>query len=117
MIECRIVAKELACEEPLVFEEESITLHHATFNKNSKKLQVDKVNLKNKKVVEKWNSKIDIEGVKPSKVFELHRATWDALKYSIDKQEKENFILKKRINKLEDALFPKPLFVEPISAI
>jgi hypothetical protein len=25
--------------------------------------------------------------------------------------------LKKRINKLEDALFPKPLFVEPISAI
>jgi hypothetical protein len=45
------VVEELACEEPLVFEEELVTLHHASFNKNSKKLQIEKVNLKNKKVV------------------------------------------------------------------
>jgi hypothetical protein len=101
----------LACEEPIVFEEESVTLHRAAFNQNSKKLQIEKVNLKNKKVAEKWNSEIDIVGVKPSKVLEFHQATGDALKYSIDEQEKENLVLKRRIKELEDALLPKPLFV------
>jgi hypothetical protein len=117
LIERRTIAKELACEEPIVFEEEYVTLHHVAFNPSSKKLQIEKVNMKNKKVVEKWNSEIDIVGVKPSKVLEFHQATGDALKYSISEQEKENLILKKIIKELEDALFPKPLFVEPISTI
>jgi hypothetical protein len=59
----------LACEDPLVFKEEIFTLHHSCFNQNSKKLQVEKVNMKSKKVAEKWSSKIDIVGVKPSKVL------------------------------------------------
>jgi hypothetical protein len=36
-----------------------------TYNKNSKKLLIEKVNLKNKKVSEKWKSEIDFQGVKP----------------------------------------------------
>jgi hypothetical protein len=43
----------LASQEPEVFEEESVTLHHVTYNKNSKKLLIEKVNLRNKKVSEK----------------------------------------------------------------
>jgi hypothetical protein len=55
MIENREITKELDFQEPMVFEEEYVTLHHATFNKNSKKLLFEKINLENKKVVE-WNS-------------------------------------------------------------
>jgi hypothetical protein len=36
-------------------------------------------------------------GVKPSKVLEFHQAIGDALKYSIDEQEKDNLVLKKKI--------------------
>jgi hypothetical protein len=43
----------LASQEPKIFEEDSVTLHHATYHKNSKKLLIEKVNLKNKKVSEK----------------------------------------------------------------
>jgi hypothetical protein len=35
-------------------------------------LLIEKVNLKNKKVSEKWKSEIDFQGVKPSKVMEFH---------------------------------------------
>jgi hypothetical protein len=49
--------------------------------------------------------------------LKFHQATGDALKYSIDEQEKENLVMKKRIKYLEDALVPQPLFVEPIYAI
>jgi hypothetical protein len=57
-----MIVEELVCDEPMVLEEESVTFHHATFNQSSKKLQIEKVNMKNKKVVEKWNSEIDIVG-------------------------------------------------------
>jgi hypothetical protein len=107
LIENREIAEELACQEPVVFEEEFVTLHHVTFNKSSKKLLIEKVNLKNKKVVEKWNSEIDIQGVKPSKVMEFHEATREALKYSIDEIEKENLILKERVKELENACTAK----------
>jgi hypothetical protein len=75
LIESITIVEELACDEPIVFEEEYVTLHHVAFNQSSKKLQIEKVNLKNKKVAEKWNSEIDIVGVKPSKVLEFHQAT------------------------------------------
>jgi hypothetical protein len=81
--------KYLICIEiSTVFEEESITLHHATYNKNSKKLFIEKVNLKNKKISEKWKSEIDFQGVKSLKFMKFHEATSEALKYSIDYIEK-----------------------------
>jgi hypothetical protein len=39
------------------------------------------------------------------------------LKESIFDIEKENFFLKEKIKELEKALIPKPLFVEPITAL
>jgi len=83
------ITEESACQDPLVFEEESVTFHHATFNKESKKLLIEKINLKNKKVVEKWNSKIDLQGLTPSKSMQFHKTTGEALNSSIDEIEKE----------------------------
>jgi hypothetical protein len=57
-----------------MFEEESVTLHHTTFNKSSKKLLIEKFNFKNKIVAQKWNSGIDIQGIKHSKVMEFHES-------------------------------------------
>jgi hypothetical protein len=54
--ERRTIARELVTQEPIIFEEESLTLHRATFNKNSRKLVIENVNSKNKKIQEKWNS-------------------------------------------------------------
>jgi hypothetical protein len=74
LLENREITQELACQEPLIFRR---NLSHCTttFNKESKKLLIEKINLKNKKVVEKWNSEIDLQGVKPSKVMQFHEAT------------------------------------------
>jgi hypothetical protein len=69
MIETRVIAEELASQEPKIFEEESVTLHHMTYHKNSKKLLIEKVNLKNKKVSEKWKSEINFHGFHPKKSY------------------------------------------------
>jgi hypothetical protein len=115
--ERRTIARELATQEPIIFEEESLTLHRATFNKNSRKLVIEKVNSKNKKIQEKWNSKFDFQGVPPSKVIEFHEATGEALKMSIGDIENENAILKDRVRELENSLMPPPLFSSPIATI
>jgi hypothetical protein len=66
---------------------ESVTLHHASFSKGSQKLLIENFNLKNKKVVEKWNFEIDLQGVIPSKVMQFHKATREEIKSSIDEIE------------------------------
>jgi hypothetical protein len=38
--------EDLVIQEPEIFEEESITLHHVAYNRNSKKLFIEKVNAK-----------------------------------------------------------------------
>jgi hypothetical protein len=78
---------------------------------------LEKVNTKNKKSSERWKYSIDLDGVAPSKIADFHGATGDALKQSIDKMEKENLELKKRIKELEVALVPGPLFPEPLSSM
>jgi hypothetical protein len=52
-----------------------MTLHHSTFNKNSIKLIIQKINAKNKKIQEKWNSELNFNGVPPSNIIEIHEAT------------------------------------------
>jgi hypothetical protein len=94
-----------------------LTLHHATFNKNSRKLVLEKVNAKNKNIQEKCNSKFDFKGVLPSKVVEFHDAIGETLKISIGDIENENAILKDRVRELENALVPPPLFSSPIATI
>jgi hypothetical protein len=94
-----------------------LTLHNAQYNKEEKKLQIEKVHIKNKKITQKWNSKVDVSGVRPSGLLKLHITTGDALAHSISEQELENIRLKRRISELEDTLSPKPLFVEPLAII
>jgi hypothetical protein len=80
-------------------------------------LQIEKVHVKNKKITQKWNSKVDVSGVGPSGLLKLHITTGDALSHSISKQELENIRLKRRIRELKDTLSPKPLFAEPLAIV
>jgi hypothetical protein len=72
--ESREVVAELATQEPIIFEEESLTLHSALFNKVSKKLVIEKIHAKNKKVQGKLSLKLDLNGVPPSKIVQIHEA-------------------------------------------
>jgi hypothetical protein len=58
----------LATQEPIPFDKESLTLHSALFNKNSKKLVIEKIHAKNKKFQGKSSSEFDLNGVPPSKI-------------------------------------------------
>jgi len=66
--------------------------------------------MKNKKVSEKWKSKIDFQAVVPQKIVQFHEATKEALEESIFDIQKENSILQERINELEKSLIPKSVF-------
>ena len=51
LMETREIVEDLTSQEPKIFEQEYFTLHHVTYHKNSNKLLIEKVNMKNKKVV------------------------------------------------------------------
>jgi hypothetical protein len=59
------ISKNVVTQGPKIFEEEYTTLQHTTYNRSSKKMLIEKVNKKNKKVSEKWKSTIDFNGVAP----------------------------------------------------
>jgi hypothetical protein len=117
LLETREIVDAIMTQDPKIFEEESVTLHHMAYNRETKKLLLEKVNTKNKKSSERWKYSIDLDGVAPSKIAYFHGATGDALKQSIDKMEKENLELKKRVKELEVSLVPTPLFPEPLSSM
>jgi len=50
MVESKHIVEELAYDGPTIFEKESVTLHHAKYDKEAMKLQIGRVNLKGKKV-------------------------------------------------------------------
>ena len=52
--ESRSLVEELPCEGPIVFEDESITLHHASYEKEYINISLQCVNVKGKHLVEKW---------------------------------------------------------------
>ena len=85
---------ELATQEPVFYEEESLTLHNALFDKDSKKLIFERVNLKGKKVQGKTLSEFNLREVLPSRLTRIHKYTGDALEVSVDEMEVENAILK-----------------------
>jgi hypothetical protein len=58
----------LDTQDPIIFEEESLTLHGAMFDKKSRKMVIEKINAKSKNIQGKLNSKIDFNGVPPSKI-------------------------------------------------
>jgi hypothetical protein len=71
--------------------------------------------MKDKKVMGKWISKIEVKGLKSSRVLKFYQATNDALAHLITEQELENEILKNRVRELEFSLSPKRIFVEPLA--
>jgi hypothetical protein len=104
-------------EDPDIFEEEFSTLQHATYNRETKKLLLEKNNTKNKKSSEQWKYSIDLDGLSPSKIVGFHRAIGDELRKSIQKMERENLELKKKVKELEVYLVIGPLFLEPLGSI
>jgi hypothetical protein len=59
LVETREIVDALVTQESKILEEEYDTLHHTTYDTNSRKLLIEKFNMKNKKVSEKWKSEID----------------------------------------------------------
>lgn len=101
----------------MVFEDDSITLHHSNYEKESRKISLQCVNVKGKHVVEKWGLEIEIKNSNPKGVMELHQETGEALAHIVDDHERENVRMKKRVSELEVALSPQPLFLEPLSSV
>ena len=80
LLDTREIVDDIMTQDPEIFEEEFPTLHHATYNRETKNLLLEKVNTKNKKSSKQWKSSIDLDGVAPSKIADFHGATRDALK-------------------------------------
>jgi hypothetical protein len=67
LLEIREIVDVIITQDPEIFEEESVTLHHVAYNHETKKLLLKKVNIRNKRSSERWKSSIDLDGVAPSK--------------------------------------------------
>jgi hypothetical protein len=91
----------------IFYEDESFVFQSIVFETESKKLIIEKRDIKNKK--RKHCSELDLANMHASKIFELHRAIGDALHDSVGAIEAENARLKNRIKELEEAMFPMPL--------
>jgi hypothetical protein len=94
--------------DTLLFDEDkSFVFQSAVFESKSKKLIIEKRDVKNKK--RKHSSELDLTNMQASKISQLHMATGDALHDSVGVIEAKNAKLKNQIKELEEALFPMPL--------
>ena len=89
------------------YEDESFVFPSVVFETESKKLIIEKRDVKNKK--RKHRSELDLANMHASKIYELHKETRYALHDSVGVIEAENARLKNQIKELEEALFPMPL--------
>jgi hypothetical protein len=96
-------------------EEESFTFQSVVFDKESKKLIVERSDQKNKKG--KSHSEVDLKDMRPSQISKIHRETGDALDDSIDGLEAENAKLKEKIKELETSLMPLPILASPLTMV
>ena len=94
LAESRALEEELACEGYFVFEDESVTLHRASYQKDSRKLSLQRVSVKGKQVVEKWGLEIEIKNANPNDIMKLHQETNEALAHTMDDQGRENSRMK-----------------------
>jgi hypothetical protein len=88
-------------------EEESFAFQSTIFDRESKKLIIEKGDIKNKKG--KSHSEVDLRDMQPSHISRIHRPTEYSLDDSIGGLEAKNTKLKERIKELEDTLMPLPL--------
>jgi hypothetical protein len=96
-------------------EEESFTFQSVVFDKESKKLIVEKGDKKNKKG--KYRLEVDLKYMQSYQISKIHRETRDALDDSIRGLEAKNTKLKERIIELEDSLMPLPILASPLSMV
>jgi hypothetical protein len=89
------------------YEDESFVFQSVVFETESKKLIIEKRDVKNKK--RKHLSELDLANMHASKISKLHRETGDSLHDSVGFIEDKNARLKNWIKELEEALFPMPL--------
>ena len=85
----------------------------AIFDSQSKKLIIEKKDVKNKK--EKSCSKVHVANMRPSQIYQLHTVSGEALHDSIGGMETKNARLKNRVKELEDTFNPMPLLVNPLA--
>jgi hypothetical protein len=83
-------------------EEESFTFQSLTFDKESKKLIVERGDQKNKRG--KYRSEVDLKDMQSSQISKIYQATDDTFDDSIDGLEAENTELKERIRELSSWL-------------
>jgi hypothetical protein len=93
-------------------EDESFVFQSVVFDNQSKKLIIEKKDVKNKKG--KSRSEVNLAKMRPSQICRLHIATVDALDDSIGGIEAENARLKDRVKELEEALISMPLLSNPL---
>jgi hypothetical protein len=96
-------------------EEESFAFQSIVFYSESKKLIIEKRDVKNKKG--KSRSEIKLCNIFPSQISQIHQATGDTLENSISGLETKNIMLKERIKELEANLMPLPLFSTPLAMV
>lgn len=94
LVESKVVAEELAREGPIIFYDDSISLHHTNYQIDSRKLLLQCVKIKGKHVIETWGLEIEIKTIDPNEMMELHTATGEDLAHTMDDQGKENSQIK-----------------------
>jgi hypothetical protein len=94
-------------------EDESFVFQSVVFDNESKKLIIEKRDVKNKKG--KSRSEVDLANMWPSQISRLHRETRDVIDDFIGVIEADNFRLKDRIKELDEALIPMPLLASPLT--
>jgi hypothetical protein len=102
-------------ENEIFDEEESFVFQSVVFDNESKKLIIEKSDVKNKKW--KSHSKVNLRNMRPSQISIIHKATSDALDDSIGGIEAKNINLKERIKELEETLMPLPLLTSPLAIV
>lgn len=90
LVERKTLAKELDCEDPIVFYDDSLALHQANYQRDTRNIFLKCVNIKANKVTNKWGLGIEIKNVNLSDVMQNHRATGEALADTVDDQGKDN---------------------------
>jgi hypothetical protein len=94
-----------------------MTFHSSMFGKSSNKLVLKRIHSKNKKVQGKLNFELDLNGVLPSRIVQVHEAMGETLNMSVGEMDNENATLKNIIKEIESDLMRPPIFYNPISTM
>jgi len=81
------IGKEMVPHNMHVFKDVSVTMHHSSYNQQSKKLSMYKIKLKGRKEVEMNDFQFDDIDIKPSGALMMCQATFKFLEHVVDKHE------------------------------